>query len=76
MRYALVFEFLAAVTEAHAELEAAIGHDIDGGRVFGDAHGVVQGQQNQEGADADARSPGGNAGGYRQQRWRIAIVDE
>ena len=69
-------ELLDAVAEADAEVEASIAEDIDGGGVLGDADRVVQGQQQDPGADPDARGEARDRGGDGQHGGGVAVVDE
>ena len=48
-------ELFDLVAEADAEVEAAVGKDVDGRGVFGDADRVVQREEEDPGADPDSR---------------------
>jgi hypothetical protein len=74
--YALVGKFLATITESDPEVEAAVGNQIDRGSVFRDTHGIVQWQQDEERTDADPCRTRGHRTSDRQQRRRVAIVNE
>ena len=50
------------VPEAHAEDDPSLGDQVEGYHVLGQVHGIVQGKQNDRGADVQ----GGGAGGDRR----------
>ena len=64
------------VAESDAEVEAAVGEDVDGGGVFGDPDCIVQRQQQDPGADPDASGQAGDGGGDGQDGGCVAVVDE
>ena len=59
-------EFLDLVAEADAQIEASVGEDVDGGGVLGDADRVVEGEEEDPGADADSGGESGDGGGDGQ----------
>ena len=69
-------ELLDLVAKADAEIEPAVGEDVDGGGVLGDADGVVQREEQDPGADPDSCGQASNCGGDGQDGGRVAVVDE
>ena len=53
-----------------------MGQQVDGGRVLGQPHRVVQWRQQQAGADLDPLGAGGDGRGHRHQRRHVAVIHE
>jgi hypothetical protein len=52
-------EFAFAIALADTEVDAAAGHQIEGGDLLGQQHGIVPGQHDHRGAEADPRGATG-----------------
>ncbi len=68
--------FLVPVAEADAENQPAAAEHIGGRRVLGQPHGVVEGGEQDAGADAHAAGPGGDGRAEHQDGGRVAVLDE
>ena len=59
-----VVKFLSLITAPHAEEEPPFRHDINGGEVFRDNDGIVEGQHDNRGADLNAFGNGRRVRGH------------
>ena len=69
-------ELLGPVALSDTEVEAPVREDIDAGGIFGDAHGIMEWQQQDEGADANFAGARGDRCGGRQHGRVVSVIDE
>ena len=71
-----VVELCRSVPKPNSEVETAGGDQVERRGVLGNTHGVVQRQKKQERPDPKASGPCCDGGSDRQQRRRVAVIDE
>jgi hypothetical protein len=69
-------ELMGSVALAEAGVDAPVGQHIEGGDVLGHPDGVVEREEQEVEADPDPLGDGGDGGGDRNDRGRVAVVGE
>jgi hypothetical protein len=69
-------ELVVAIALADAELEPAVGHEVDGRRLLGEQHRIVPGQHHDGGAEPQRRRPRRHPGEQVEARRDLAEAGE